>query len=186
LSSPDGKPIVLGRVSGFRGLAGELTVKVVSGDAARWSRLSQVVLRGAGDGGPAGERKVEAARAYRDRLVLKLAGIDDANAAARLKGCEVLAEGGDVPPLPADVYWVERLVGAQVTDGVSGNVGRVVDVVATGGTDLLRVVDEAGVETLVPLTGAFVKRVDEAAGRIDVALPAGLRGLNEPGARESA
>ena len=47
-------------------------MKVVSGDAARWVGVSRVVLSGAGP------REVESSRAYRDRLVLKLAGVDDA------------------------------------------------------------------------------------------------------------
>ena len=56
----------------------------------------------------------------------------------------------DVPRLPKDVYWVERLVGAQVMDAVMGDIGRVRDVVETGGVDLLLVEDAGGVETLVP------------------------------------
>jgi len=177
---------VLGKVSGFRGNLGEITVRVVSGDAARWAELHRVVLSGAGPGAPAGSRQVDSARAYRDRLVLKLAGVDDASGAAALRGCDVLVVAEDVPQLPKGVYWVERLVGAQVKDAVLGNVGRVTDVVATGGIDLLVVKDAAGVETLVPMAGEFVKDVDESAGTILVALPAGLRGLNDEGEGETA
>jgi 16S rRNA processing protein RimM len=166
-----GKALVLGRVSGFRGTRGELTVKVVSGDADRWVHLSRVVVEG-------DIRTVESARAYRDRLVLKLAGIDDATGAAALRGKDILALAEDVPRLPEDVYWVERLVGAQVMDVVMGNIGRVRDVVKTGGVDLLLVEDEGGVETLVPLVKDIVTTVDEAAGTIKVSLPEGLRGLN--------
>jgi 16S rRNA processing protein RimM len=178
LSSPEGKPLVLGRVSGFRGNHGEVTVKVVSGDAARWEHLSRVVLQGQGPGAQAGPRGVESARAYRDRLVLKLAGVDDASEAAALRGCDVLAEAEDVPPLPQDVYWVERLVGARVKDAALGDIGRVTDVVETGGVDLLVVKDGDGVETLVPLVREFVTEIDEASGTILLALPDGLRGLN--------
>jgi 16S rRNA processing protein RimM len=166
-----GKALVLGRVSGFRGTRGELTVKVVSGNADRWVHLSRVVVEG-------DSRTVESARAYRDRLVLKLAGIDDATGAAALRGKDILAPAEDVPRLPEDVYWVERLVGAQVMDVVMGDIGRVTDVVKTGGVDLLLVEDAGGIETLVPLVKDIVTTVDEAAGTIKVSLPEGLRGLN--------
>ena len=155
-------------------------MKVVSGDAARWVGVSRVVLSGAGP------REVESSRAYRDRLVLKLAGVDDANGAAAIRGSEVAAPAEEVPRLPQDVYWAERLIGALVKDAALGEIGRVVDIVETGGTDLLLVKDAGGVETLVPLAREFVTEVDEASGTISVAIPDGLRGLNGPGGRETA
>jgi len=186
LSSGGGKALVLGRVSGFRGNHGEITVKVVSGDAARWVHLSRVVLNGSGAGVGPGPRDVESARAYRDRLVLKLAGVDDANGAAALRGSEVMAPAEDVPPLPKDVYWVERLLGARAMDETLGDIGRVVDVIESGGADLLLVRDGDGVETLVPLVREFVTAIDEASATIRLALPEGLRGMNAPGGQETA
>ncbi len=161
-------------------------MRVLSGEAARWEHLRRVVLGGSGAGTGAGPRKVESARAYRDRLVVKLAGVDDASEAASLRGCEVAAQAEDVPRLPQDVFWVERLVGARVMDAVLGDIGRVMDVVETGGVDLLIVKDGGGVETLVPLSKSLVTEIDEATGTIRVSLPAGLRGLNAASGRETA
>lgn len=186
MSSAESKALVLGRVTGFRGNIGEVTVKVVSGDAARWVHLSRVVLQGAGAVGEADPRRVESARAYRDRLVLKLAGVDDANGAAELRGIDVLAVAEDVPPLPKDVYWVERLVGTRVMDATLGDIGRVKDVIMAGGADLLLVEDGDGVETLVPLVKEFVTEIDESSGTIRLTLPEGLRGLNATGGMEPA
>ena len=111
--------------------------------------------------------------------MLKLAGVDDANQAAALRGRDVAALAEDVPELPDDVYWVERLVGARVMDSALGDIGRVMDVVETGGVDLLLVKNDAGVETLVPLSRPFVDDIDQAGGTIRVVLPEGLHGLNE-------
>ena len=180
MSNPETPPLVIGRVSGFRGNRGEATVKVVSGDAARWEHVRQVFLGPAGDGAPAVPRKVESARAYRDRLVLKLAGVDDASQAEALRGCDVGVGADEIPSLPQDVYWVARLVGARVTESSGRELGRVADVIETGGTDLLRVVDAAGTETLVPLAREIVTEIDEADGRIVVSLPEGLQELNAP------
>ena len=186
LSNLEGKALVLGRVSGFRGNHGEITVKVVSGEAARWVHLNRVVIHGSGSGVGDSPRKVESVRAYRDRLVLKLSGVNDANDAAALRGSDVLAPAEDVPRLPQDVYWVERLMGLLVTDAALGDIGRVADVIEAGGRDLLIVKDDQGVETLIPMVREFVIAIDEAAGTIRVALPEGLRGLDADGGPETA
>ncbi len=186
MSNSNDKPLVLGRVSGFRGSNGEITVRVVSGDAGRWVHLRRVVVNGAGGEKTSASRRVDGARAYRDRLVLKLEGVDDANTAAGLRGSEIVVPGEELPALPQGVHWVERLVGAQVLDRASGALGRVVDVVDTGGIDLLLVKDARGVETLVPLAKEIVTEIDESSGTILVAIPDGLRGLNSPGGRETA
>ncbi len=169
---------MIGRVSGFRGTNGEVTVRVVSGDAKRWVGVSRVLVSGTGVRSRAASRRVESARAYRDRLVLKLAGIEDADGAAALTGREVRAPAAELPRLPRGVYWMDRLVGATVKDARWGDLGRVRDVIETGGTDVLRVEDDRGVETLVPLAGEFVTEIDEASGTIRVAIPEGLKGLN--------
>ncbi|HZN54652.1 MAG TPA: ribosome maturation factor RimM [Candidatus Polarisedimenticolaceae bacterium] len=176
MSRPEGEPLVLGRVSGFRGNRGEVTVSVISGDAARWTHLRRVWLDG--------PREVESSRAYGGRLVLKLAGVDDANAAAALRGRDVAALAADVPALPEGVYWSARLVGATVTDRRAGVLGRVCDVMETGGTDLLVVRDDAGVETLVPLARSIVSSIDASQGAITVVLPEGLRDLGADDERE--
>lgn len=161
-------------------------MKVVSGDAERWVHVGQVVLQATDPGRAEKSWRVESARAYRDRLVLKLAGVDDANVASSLRGRDVLALAEDVPQLPEDVYWIDQLVGARVQDAALGDLGRVTDVLETGGNSLLVVTDSDGVETLVPLVRDFVTGIDEASGTIHSAIPEGLRGLNAPGSGETA
>ena len=69
----------LGRVSGHRGRTGELTVRIFRGEADHWSEVRRVwVDTGKGE---SSMFEVEQARAYRDRLVLKLAGVEDPTAA---------------------------------------------------------------------------------------------------------
>jgi 16S rRNA processing protein RimM len=137
-----------------------------------------VILRSAGGVGGDDPREVESARAYRDRLVMKFVGVDDASQAEALRGCDVCASAEDVPPLPKGVYWAARLVGCRVEDAAGAELGRVEDVIETGGTDLLLVREAGGGEMLVPLASGIVTAVDEAAGTIVVSLPEGLREVN--------
>lgn len=133
------------------------------------------------DGGRGYE--VETARAYGDRLVLKLRGVDDPGSAAALKGLSVAAPGSEVPILPEGRYWVARLVGARVLDGAGEGLGVVEDVVETGGADLLLVRDPSGLEVLVPMAQDIVTEIDEDRGLVRVRLPEGLRELNAPEGR---
>jgi 16S rRNA processing protein RimM len=153
-----------------------MTVKVASGEAARWTGLTAVFA-----GAPAVDAseepvpfEVERARAYRDRLVLKLKGVDDPNAAEALKGKWILAPAAQIPALPEDVYFVERLVGREVVNERGDALGRVEDVLATGGVDLLVVRGSRGAELLVPLARSIVLEVGEGSGPIVVRLPEGL------------
>jgi 16S rRNA processing protein RimM len=117
---------------------------------------------------------VEGSRAYRDRLVLKLDGVGDATTADRLRGVWVLAPAGEVPELPDGEYFVDRLIGLEVEDATAGPLGRVEDVVETGGVDLLLVRNDVGRELFVPLAREIVAEVREAEGRVLVRLPDGL------------
>ena len=174
--------LTVGRVTGFRGAAGELTVRVASGDAARWTGMRSVGLRLPAPGGDLLSAEIESSRAYRDRLVLKIRGVDDAQAANRLRGALVEVPPEDVPALPDGVYWVSRLIGSAVTDGDGDDLGRVEDVLETGGTDVLVVRGANGRETLIPLAREIVTEIDEASAMIRVSLPDGLRDMNERGA----
>ncbi len=118
--------------------------------------------------------EVERSRAYRDRLVVKLKGVDDPTGAEALKGQWILAPAEQVPALPEDVYFVERLVGLEVVNESGDALGRVEDVLATGGVDLLVVRGSRGDELLVPLAESIVLEIGEGSGPIVVRLPEGL------------
>jgi 16S rRNA processing protein RimM len=128
---------------------------------------------------------VEHCRGYRDRLVLKLDGIDDPGAAEALRGGEVMARCEQAPALPPGQYWVARLIGLEVVDENHGTLGRIEGVLPTGGTDVLIIASEEGRtrsegvdELLVPLAPEIVREVDEENGTVRVCLPDGLLELN--------
>jgi 16S rRNA processing protein RimM len=169
--------VVIGRIAGFRGTRGELTVRVASGIAARWTELRHVGLRRTPEPGDEASFTVESARAYGDRLVLKLAGIDGASAAADLSGRFVIAPADEVPELPAGTYYAARLVGLPVLDEAGRMLGRIDDIVATGGTDVLVVVTHDGAEILIPFARELMVAIDPE--RVVVRMPEGLGSLND-------
>lgn len=122
--------------------------------------------------------EVERARAYRDRLVLKLRGVDDPSAAAALKGRTVFAASADVPELPEGTHYLAWLAGLEVRDADDAVVGTVEDVMETAGHEVLVVRSVDGHEVLIPLTRAIVPEVHETEGWLRVNPPAGLIELN--------
>ena len=173
-------PLPVGRVQGHRGNGGEVTVRVAAGDAEHWVDVETVELS---RGNETRTYVVAASRSYRDRLVLKFEGIDDADQAAQLRGFHVAVARDAAPGLPADQHYRADLVGMRVIDEASGPVGRVVDVQPGAAHDLLQVETETGGEVLVPFVDEIVLQVREADRVMDVRLPDGLLELNNPGPR---
>ena len=69
--------------------------------------------------------EVEEQRGYKDRWVVKLAGIDDANDAAQLRGATVTVEREAAPQLGDFEHWHEDLVDLEVVLVDGSKVGRV-------------------------------------------------------------
>jgi len=158
-------------------------VRIFKGEASHWADVRQVWLGDERDEGTVFD--VQRARAYRDRLVLKLEGVEDPNAAEELRGSRVAVAVEDAPELPEGEHYTALLVGMEVVDDEERSVGRVIDVMPTGGKDVLVIAPPAGEsgavaeenEILVPFVEEIVE-VDRAAGIIRIRPPEGLLDLN--------
>jgi 16S rRNA processing protein RimM len=104
-----------------------------------------------------------------ERPILRLSGVDDREAAERLRGEELLVPRAAAPALPEGEWWAEDLEGCVVTDGAS-EVGRVRRLVALPSCEALEVERVDGGELLVPMVRDAVREVDAQGGRIDVDL----------------
>jgi len=170
-------PLSIGRVRGHRGNAGEMTVVIASGRAERWQGLGAFMMDD-GSGTELVTYEVEASRAYKDRLILKLKGVDDPGAAAGFKGLTVWVAEDALPSLPEGEYYLERLIGMTVREDGKA-LGTVSDIHEAGGTHVLVVETESGGELLIPLVQSMVKEVEETESSIHVVLPPGLKELAE-------
>ena len=188
-SNGAGDAIAVGRVAGHRGAGGEVTVRVHRGGAAALVGIPRVGLARPGEA-DAAPREVESARGYRDRWVLKLAGVDNADAAEALRGLEVRVLrselAGDDATAEHPAYWLGMVV---VDARDERELGRVIDVLLTGGVDLLVVAATSGPDDraaseplLVPLAEEIVRDVDVRRRVVRIDPPEGLLELNRPGA----
>ncbi len=109
-----------------------------------------------------GDRTLEITRrAGTDRRPLvRLEGHEDRDAAARLRGSELLVPRVDAPELGPDEWWAEDLEGCTVIDG-SVVVGTVRRLLALPSCEVLEVARASeGADLLVPLIGDAVRDVN--------------------------
>ena len=107
-------------------------------------------------------------------LVARLAGIEDRNAAERLKNCRLFVPRSRLPALADedDFYHVD-LIGLGVVDRAGNQLGTVAAMHNFGAGDLVEVKPRSGQTALLPFTKAVVPVVDLAARHLVVDPPDG-------------
>lgn len=161
--------VTLGRVAGVYGVRGWLRIDSQTRPAVRILKYKHWTLR---QEGRSFQTAVIEGRAQGQGVVAQITGedgqpIEDRDEAARLIGAAIEVGREALPVLPkGQYYWVD-LIGLQVVNTSGRGLGVVNDVTSNGAQDVLVVVDEAGVERLIPFVlRHIVKRVEIAEGRI--------------------
>lgn len=163
---PPAPDIVLGYVSGVFGVHG--WVKLHSYTEPRDALLgySRCELRHEGERREIG---IADGRLSGKTLIAKLEGTDDPDAAARLKGAELVVPRAALPELPEGRYYWADLESLAVETSAGVSLGTVSHLLATGANDVLVVVEEGQKERLIPFVmGPVVVEVDLAGRRIIV------------------
>ena len=102
-------------------------------------------------------------------VVARLDGVDVREAAARLKGCEVVVPRERLPAAGAGEYYWADLEGMEVVNREGRSLGRVESLFSNGAQSILVVpTDAGGGELLIPFVAAFVDGVDAASRCIRV------------------
>jgi len=166
--------IVIARAVKPRGLKGEIVAELLTDFPERFEDVDELVLVS-----PQGKRSTKRLEDYwfqNDRVVLKLSGYDDVDAAKELVGFEFAVPESERVPLPADHYYDWELEGCTVKVG-DDSIGQVNSVLRTGGAEILVVTDNSGKERLIPLADSIVVEVDPVGKTIVVDPPEGLLDL---------
>ena len=148
-TEPGPEYVSVGRVGRPHGVDGAFVVEQASDDPARFEIGSSLLL----EGEPA--EVVLTRRVGGGRIAIKLDR-------PVLRGAELTVDRNELPPLPADTYYVADLVGMEVVDEGGARVGAVADVLPGPANDVLEL--DSGL--LLPLVEDCVRDVDTAARRI--------------------
>ncbi len=121
---------------------------------------------------------------HKGGIVLHFAGIDSISAAETLKGLTVALPRTERAALADDEVYIADLIGCALIDVAPVEpvtVGEIENVDRTAGPVALLVVRGAAGEVLIPFAKSFLRKIDLAAKRVEMALPEGLVDLNAPG-----
>ena len=155
----------MGRIAGPFGVRGELKCDPTSAGRAL---LVVGALFACNKDGEATTVRIAAARPHKGRLLIRIAGVDDLDAAQAYAGALLHAARERIELAPGE-YLDDDLIGCRVF-GVDGtDYGSVQRVEHYPASDMLIVG-----ETMVPMVAAHVREIDIAARRIVIDPPAGL------------
>jgi 16S rRNA processing protein RimM len=157
------EPLAVGKVVKAFGIRGELVARCYAGDPSRFTALRSVLV--GREPGQARDIRIERVRADERGVCLKLAGVDDRNAAEKLVGQRV--------KLPRGTYFVHEIIGLAVLNQDGANVGRVRDVLKLPAHDVY-VIERHGRDIMIPAVQEFVLGVDLEKGVMRVRLIDGM------------
>ncbi|MCV7179108.1 ribosome maturation factor RimM [Mycolicibacterium sphagni] len=171
--------LVVGRVAKAHGITGELVVDVRTDDPdERFAPGNRLYLKPS-RGGAGKDVVIETARPHGARLLVRLNGVSDRNAADALRGNLFVVDTADLPEIEdPDEFYDHQLEGLAVRTVDGRALGSVAEVLHTAGGELLAVRGEDGAELLVPFVGAIVTSVSLADGVVEIDPPEGLLDLD--------
>lgn len=156
--------IEAGRIVNTHGVAGEVKIEVWLDSPQFMKKCGRIFV----DGAPL---KIISAREHKGFLLARLEGVDDVNAAMRLKGREVRIDRGDAK-LPRGAYFLQDIIGAAVVDEAGSAVGTLEEIMETPASRIYVVRGER--EHMIPAVPEFIRSVDAEHGVITVHLIEGM------------
>lgn len=163
--------VAVARIVKSRGLRGELVANVLTDFPERFEDLRSVIALL-----PDGERrdlKIENFWFQKGRIVFKLAGIDSIEQAETLRGAEICVPESEAVELETDEFFDWQLENCEVETVEGLKLGRVRELMRTGGTEIL-VVEGADKDYLIPFAETICVEVDVENKLIKVDAPEGL------------
>ena len=163
---PKDRWVELAEITRSHGIRGEVRVKLFNPDSDVLLQLREVRLRMTD--GTERDVPIESARPVDGGLLLKLRPIGDRDKADELRGVRLLGPRADFPPLDDGEFYVCDVIGANVyVLDQDAPIGTLADLRNYPTVDVLVVKRLDGSPVLeVPLTDAFVERVDAEAMRV--------------------
>ena len=163
--------VAVAKITKSRGLRGELIADVLTDFPGRFEELETVIALL-----PNGERrelKIEKFWFQKERVILKFAGFDSIETAETLRGAEICIPESEAVELDTDEFFDWELENCEVETVEGEKIGRVKEIMRTGGTEIL-VVQGAEKDYLIPFAEAICPEVDVENKLIRVDLPEGL------------
>ena len=165
--------VLIGKVGSPVGIKGEVRITLYAQDSTNLKEGKVLLLERAGKTINAVIKRL---RYQKDRPVVKLEGIEDRNMAEEVRGMDVSIYAADLEELPEGEHYVRDLIGCRVIDiaAEGREIGILKDVIQNTAQSIFEVETAEGKSVLIPAVDAFLRRIDEDAGIIEVGLIPGF------------
>lgn len=137
----------IGEIVNTHGLKGEMKVIPLTDDMRRFDLLDSVIIQDK-------EYDVLSVKYQKDRVILKLNGIESIEEAEKFKKKYITIPREKAIELPEDTYFIADLIGCKVLDTNGFEYGTIYDVLQTGSNDVYWV--KGNKEVLVPVLKEIV------------------------------
>ncbi|MBA3634354.1 MAG: 16S rRNA processing protein RimM [Acidobacteria bacterium] len=154
-----------------RGLRGELVADLLTDFPERFDNLERVFAVDAD--GKTSELELEKFWFQKGRVILKFKGVDSIEAAENWRNCDICIPESESVELEEDEFFDWELENCEVETVKGEKLGRVQELVRTGGTEIL-VVKGTEKEYLIPFAETICIDVDVENKLIRVDVPDGL------------
>jgi 16S rRNA processing protein RimM len=162
--------VAIARVAKPRGIKGEVVADILTDFPERFEGLKEVTaVLGNGEHR---ELKIEDHWFQNGRIVLKFGGSDSIESAEEIRNAEICVAETDAVALETDEYYDWQLEGCEVVTVEGETIGKVRELMRTGGTENLVV--DGGREYLIPFAESICIEVDIEKKRIVIDPPEGL------------
>ena len=154
------KYLVIGEITKPQGVRGEVKLRPITCDPGRFDALTLAYLRRGEDYLPV---RLTVNRRAQDAVYLSVEGVDDRDAAEKLRGELLYLDRAHAVELDEDTNFLCDLIGLRGVDDEGGDWGVLRDVLQPGGNDVY-VFEGGRGQVLVPALKSVVKKVDLEAG----------------------
>lgn len=174
----------LARVRKPQGRKGEVFAEILTDFPEKFAERKRLwLLNERAPAGALAPREVELVHhwLHKGGVVLHFAGVDSISAAETLAGLIVTIPRSERAALGEDEVYIADLIGCTLVDVAvdpPAAVGAIENVDRTAGMAPLLIVRGAKGEVLVPFAKSYLRKVDVANQRVEMALPEGLVDLN--------
>ncbi|MEG2353271.1 MAG: ribosome maturation factor RimM [Clostridium sp.] len=150
--------LVVGQITKAHGLKGEVKVISFTNDPKRFKELKKFFIDGV-------ERNLQSCKLQKDRVILKIEGIDSVEDTVPYKNKYISVHREDALKLEEGEHYIADLIGCNVFDEDGKELGPVYDVLQTGSNDVYWIKDGKE-ELLIPALESIVTLIDIENSRI--------------------
>ena len=154
----------VGQIVNTHGIKGEVKVIPLTDDVNNFKRYGKVLIDDTW-------RKIQGVKFQKDRVILKLEGIESINEAETFKLKYLRVLRSEEPELQDNMYYIKDIIGATIYDTENNDLGKIAEVLETKNNDvywikkhkelLIPVLDNIVLEINVPEKKVIIKPVGE-------------------------